>query len=287
MSVNLSMDCLRSFVAVVRLGSFSRAAEHIGRTSPAVSLQMEKLENQAGVTLFKKEGRNKTLTAAGAEFFEHARAILAQNDAAVRLSKANQVSGRVRLGIIQDLAEDFFPQALGSFSDQFQNIRIEVLVDRSQVLLELLERKKLDIVIAYKRESASRSQKLKSSEMIWLGRPGKDFSETQPVPIVLVEGPCLFRNAALAALTDAGLSWEVKLTSPSLACVAAAAEAGMGFAVRTPDLLNRKKDTLSAYAALPKLPDIDLLIYWEADNSDSAISKLLEYWIQEFESYRP
>lgn len=282
MSVNLNMDCLRSFVAVVELGSFSRAADHVARTAPAISLQMDRLQAQIGMTLFKKEGRRKVVTPAGTEFFEHAKAILVQNDAALQLAVTNKVSGLVRLGIIQDLAEDFFPQALNAFSEQFQNIRLEVLVERSRVLLDLLEQGKLDQVVAFRHSTSAGSTLLKSSEMIWLSKPGASFPLSKPIPIVLVEGPCLFRKAALKALGDAGMTWEIKLTSPSLACVAAAAEAGMGLVVRTTDLLKRKHDTLGRYPELPKLPSIDLYLYNRPKMSNPAVSELSNYWINSF-----
>lgn len=272
------MDCLRSFVAVVELGSFGRAADHVSRTAPAVSLQMDRLEAQVGITLFKKEGRKKVITTAGTEFFGHARAILFQNDAALQLAITNKVSGLVRLGIIQDLAEDFFPQALNAFSEQFQNIRIEVLVERSSILLDLLERGELDQVVAFHHSTSANSTRLKSSEMIWLGKPGASLDLSKPIPIVLVEGPCLFRKAAIKALGDAGLRWEIRLTSPSLACVAAAAEAGMGLAVRTTDLLNRKQHSLSSYFELPKLPSIDLHLYDRPEGTNPAVSELSKYW---------
>ena len=56
MNKNVNMDCLRSFMAVVELGGFSQAAERVGRTTSAISLQMKRLQTQIGAPLFKKEG---------------------------------------------------------------------------------------------------------------------------------------------------------------------------------------------------------------------------------------
>lgn len=284
MNINLNMDCLRSFVLIVELGSFSKAANHVGRSASAISLQMDRLQDQAGISLFKKEGRSRAITLAGTEFYEHARAILAQNDAALQIASAGQISGLVRLGIIQDFAEDFFPQALNAFSEQFQNIRIEVLVERSRVLLDQLEYGSLDQVIAFKHDTPVDTIFLRSSEMIWLEKPKSNLMTYEPIPIVLVEGPCLFRKAALDALGKAGLSWEIKLTSPSLACVAAAAEAGIGVAVRTGDLLMRKQGSLVQCNDLPKLPNIDLHLYNRPDTQNPAVDKLTEYWIHQLKA---
>lgn len=279
------MDCLRTFVAVAELGSFSLAADRVCRSASAISLQMDRLESQAGIPLFEKTGRHKTITPIGIEFFEHARAILAQNDAALQLASVNKVSGIVRLGVVQDIAEDFFPLALNSLSRQFQDIRIEVLVERSRVLLDLLEQDELDQVIAFRQEAEAVSTQLKSTQMIWLGKRGHSFDLSRPLPIVLVEGPCLFRTEALKSLGDAGLAWDVKLTSPSLACVTAAAEAGVGLAVRTTELLRRKQNTLSNFSKLPRLPKIDLCIYNRSNMTSPAADKLTNYWIEQLASF--
>ena len=62
--VTFDLDVLRSFVAGVDLGSFGRAADRLGRSTSAVSAQLKKLEEQAGVPLLRKEGRGLALTEA-------------------------------------------------------------------------------------------------------------------------------------------------------------------------------------------------------------------------------
>ncbi len=65
-----------------------------------------------------------------------------------------------------------------------------------------------------------------------------------------------FRTAALNALGQAGIPWEVTLTSPSLACVAAAAEAGLGVAVRTNEILNGRRPKLAQVKKYRHYPTI-------------------------------
>ncbi len=282
MMTNLNMDCLRSFVAVVELGNFSKAAERAGRTSPAISLQMNRLEGQIGTALFKKEGRSQVLTTTGREVLEHARAILTQNDAVLKITRSSQISGLVRMGVVQDIAESFFPTALSEFSEQFPNIRIQVLVDRSPVLVEGLKRGELDQVISYKQDTDATEIEINSPQMIWLEKAGSDISSKRPLPLVLVEGPCSFRKAALNALGQAGIPWEVTLTSPSLACVAAAAEAGLGVAVRTQEILNGRRPKLAQAKKLPVLPCHHMRIYNGANDTNLAIRKLTDFWLQQF-----
>lgn len=63
--LNLDIDVLRSFVTGFTLGSFAKAADKLGRSPAAVSLQMRKLEAQVGHTLFRKNGRGMVLTESG------------------------------------------------------------------------------------------------------------------------------------------------------------------------------------------------------------------------------
>ena len=285
MNKNVNMDCLRSFMAVVELGGFSQAAERVGRTTSAISLQMKRLQTQIGAPLFKKEGRNQVLTLMGREVLEHTRAILTQNDALLKVAQNNQISGVVKLGVVQDIAESFFPSALSDFSEQFPNIRIQVMVDRSIVLLDGLKRDELDQVIAFKQVTNIDSIDLRSPGMIWMEKAGSEISNKRPLPLVMVDGPCTFRTEALNALGRAGIPWEVTLTSPSLACVAAAAEAGLGVAVRTEDLLRRRHPKLAHATKLPPLPTHHLRIYNNANAPNLAIKKLTDFWVEQFDRF--
>ncbi|WP_426305782.1 LysR family transcriptional regulator [Acidovorax facilis] len=95
----LPLEPLRAFDLVVREGTFSAAAERLGLSQPAVSLQVRQLERRLGVRLLERVGRNVRPTAAGAELLQHVPAIAAALEAALRAvgSHASEVAGRVRL----------------------------------------------------------------------------------------------------------------------------------------------------------------------------------------------
>jgi len=77
---NLDMDVLRTLAVAMERGSFAQAAQRLGRSQSAVSLQMRKLEGQVGQTLFRKAGRGLALTEAGDVVLGYARRILELND---------------------------------------------------------------------------------------------------------------------------------------------------------------------------------------------------------------
>src|SRR5690242_12751474 len=97
-TLDLDLDVLRSFATGIELGSFARAADRLGRSPSAISLQLRKLEDQVGETLLRRDGRGLALTKAGETMLAYARRLLDLNDEAVTVLRGNAVTGRVRLG---------------------------------------------------------------------------------------------------------------------------------------------------------------------------------------------
>jgi len=112
---NLDMDLLRSLVALADLGTLKGAAERVGRTQAALSLQMRKLESQAGEALFRKDSRKLVLTEGGDVLLSYARRILALNDDAMQALGRSRVSGEVKFGSSQDFGEAWLPTVLAQF----------------------------------------------------------------------------------------------------------------------------------------------------------------------------
>src|SRR5260221_2891407 len=122
---NLNMDLLRTVAVAMELGSFARAAERLGRTPSAVSLQMRRLEAQLDRPLFRKQGRGLALTDAGDVVLSYARRILALNDEAVAAVTGIAVDGAVRLGGHQEFAEGRLPSGLAPFARSHPAVQIE------------------------------------------------------------------------------------------------------------------------------------------------------------------
>ena len=103
-STNLDMDILRTLVLARQLGGFGRAAERVGRSQPAVSQQLRRLEDQIGEPLFRKSGRGLVPTEAGEVLLSYARRMLDLNDEAVTALRGRALAGEVRLGLPADFA---------------------------------------------------------------------------------------------------------------------------------------------------------------------------------------
>ena len=251
---NLDLDVLRSLAAAIDLGGFSRAAQRLGRSQSAVSLQMQRLESQLGRPLFRKEGRRLALTDAGDTVLAYARRLLALNDEAVAAVRGVAIDGSVRLGVTQDLAEPALTPVLARFARAHPAVHVEIRIERGTLLLDHLANGRLDLVVLFTRASGEALTELPIS---WIASPDFVWDRAQPLPLVLFEAPCLFRQAGIEALDAAGIPWRIALTSPSLAGLWAAAAAGLGVGVRTGYGLPAG---LAAFAGLPALPSVGLQI---------------------------
>lgn len=257
---NLDMDALRSFVSGVHAKSFARAADRLGRSTSAVSAQLKKLEEQAGVPLLRKAGRGLALTDEGEVFLSYAKRLLDLNDEAVSAVRGLELSGWIRLGLQEDFGEAVLPQVLGRFARAHPNVRIEGRIGRNAELIDRTRSGQLDLALAWD-DGLSESERLASIPLCWLESAGEEQvwwpGDGEPLPLVALEAPCMLRSIACDVLDRAGLPWRIAFVSPSVGGLWAATAAGLGVALRTPIGLPAAVRQLDGEASgLPKLPSL-------------------------------
>lgn len=103
-AINLPTDLLRAFITVIDLGGYTRAGEALGRTQPAISLQMKRLEELLDAILITHEGRELKLTEQGEALAVYARQLLRLNDEAVAKLKGRSAQGLLRVGLPTDFS---------------------------------------------------------------------------------------------------------------------------------------------------------------------------------------
>ena len=112
----LDLDVLRTFVAIAETGSFTTAANAVFRTPSAVSMQIKKLEEILGRSVFARDARSVTLTTDGEILLGYARRMLAVNREAVSKFIIPDITGIVRLGSPDDFGERVLPNVLKRFA---------------------------------------------------------------------------------------------------------------------------------------------------------------------------
>jgi DNA-binding transcriptional LysR family regulator len=138
---NATLRQLKVFEAVARLLSFSRAAEELHQTQPAISTQVKKLEEHAGLPLFEQLGKKIFLTVAGAELLHFSRAIIQQFEAAEdAMAQFKGISGgRLNVAVIS-AGDYFFPRLLVEFAGRHHGVSLNFTVhNREELLVQLAD----------------------------------------------------------------------------------------------------------------------------------------------------
>ena len=273
-NINLEIDVLRTLATGIDLGSFAKAANRIGRSTSAVSAQIKKLEVQIGKPVLQKSGRGVVLTPTGEIVLAYARRLLALNDEACQAVSEPELAGKVRLGILEDFAEGVLTNVLGRFAQFNPKLHIQAGIARNAELLRQVESGKLDLALGWSGGALTPNMRqLARLQLCWIGNKGVAFSKKskQVISLAVLESPCPLKDLAIASLDKAGLPWRIAFTSPSLAGVWAAVNAGLGVTVRTRSSITA---SLQNVEGLPKLPSIDLALFLAEANPEPAVKKL-------------
>ena len=249
-------DLLQTLVAFADTGTLTQAAEHVGRTPSAVTAQMQRLEEQAGVRLFKAVGRGRALTNAGDRLVFHARQILAANKEAWLRVSASGAEEKIGLGVIQDIADQALTTALNRFVRAHGNMRIVLRVGRTAELSQELGAGRIDLMIALRHTEEQDEFATLRTPMRWLAaKDGLAVPYGRDLPIAVLDPPCSFRQAALNALEAHERSYRIAASSQSLAGISAAVRAGVAVTVRTKRWVGKDISTAPNALNLPPLPN--------------------------------
>jgi DNA-binding transcriptional LysR family regulator len=147
---HLNLDQLATFAKVVESGSFSAAAEKLGLTQPAVSLQVRQLEKRLGATLIERVGRKVRPTTAGSDLLTHVGLIDTAVAAAVASVKrhASDTVGHVRLGTDQTLTIFLLPPVLGALRKRYPGLEITVTTGNASDIARAVEENRIDLALA-------------------------------------------------------------------------------------------------------------------------------------------
>ena len=257
----LDLAVLRTLVAVVENGTLAAAALRVGRSESAVSLQLKKLEETLDASVFDRGSRKLVLTDTGATVLGYARRLLDLNDEALQAAGAHGIDGEVSLGVPQDFAETWLPTLIARFRRSHPGIKVNVSVDRSTSLQERAARGNVDVALVFADKRPASAIWSCRLPMAWIGPSDYVRQSGEAVLLAVFDPPCAFRNAATAALKRAKIKWSVAFTSPSLAGLWAAVDAGLGISVRTPAGLPPHLSILRETSGLPKLPTVMLAMH--------------------------
>lgn len=268
---DLDPSLLRAFVSIVDAGTFARAAARLNRTQSALSMQVKRLEDVVDATLFDRNNRPPTLTIAGEKLLAYAREIVAVNDAALESLRSDKLSGRVRLGLMEDFATFHLPRMLSKFRRLFPDVLIEVETGLTSEFKEMVGAR-FDAVIVMTPENGTEGEFLYRGKPLWGGAPGVDPVEHEVLHLALYRPGCFFRKWATEALDKAERRWHAQLIANSIGAVAAEVREGGCVSVFKDLTWPGGLCRLGCADGLPDLPNFELRLL-RAPSADRGAAK--------------
>lgn len=190
---------LQTFVTIAQSESFSRAAELLGYSQSAVTVQIRLLEAEMNVRLFDRMGKKTVLTAQGRQLLEYANLILQEvNQAKAAVSREEELHGPLHVGTLESLCFSKLPPILAYFREHFPRVPIKVTTGSPKELIGMMERNQLDLIyfLDRPRSSSCWNKELEVREPIvfvsspdsrLVGRKGLEVEELLEEPFFLTE----------------------------------------------------------------------------------------------------
>lgn len=282
----LDLEVLRTFVAIAETGSFTMAANAVFRTPSAVSMQIKKLEDILGVSVFVRDARSVSMTRDGEMLLGYARRLLALNREAVAKFIMPDISGVVRLGSPDDYGERVLPNVLKRFARSHPSIAVDVTIDMSGNLRRRMTERMLDITLVTACHNIpSEAEVLLTEPIVWAGARGGSAHLREPLPVSLWEEGCVWRANALEALGREGRDYRVAYMSAHTAGQRAAILADLAVAPLPKSFIGDEIVALGPQEGLPTLSNYNLAMIVAPDAS-APILAAADHIRATFEAFR-
>ncbi|MDE1175902.1 MAG: LysR substrate-binding domain-containing protein [Edaphobacter sp.] len=271
--MNLDLDTLRTFSAAHDLGGLAQAAERLGRTPSAISLQMKRLQDDVGVALFRKRGRGLALTEAGEVALQYARRILALNDELLETMQGASVAGHIRIGCTMDLSS-MLPAVLSRFTALYPQMQVELRIEGNAALAEATERSQIDLSVVLGHEERAAATKVGEVELVWISAENYVPQTGQALPLAALGPRCIFRRRAIEQLDEKAMAYRIAANSPSLDGLWLALLGGLGVTARTALNLPQGLVWGRSLHDLPALGTLPVTLHRSAASSGVAMDRM-------------
>jgi DNA-binding transcriptional LysR family regulator len=250
----LDTDQLRSFLAIVDSGSYTRAAERVHKTQSAVSMHIRRLEEQLGCALFVKHGRGARLTAEGERLIEFARRIIQVEAGAMAAVSRKGLRGAVRLGIPDDYAESFLAEILSRFNRRHPLVEVCVVCEASLELAAQVAAGALELALVTDHSGFHDFELLREEPLAWAAAERFRIEDGAPIPLALGSATCIWRRAAEDALAGATRSTRGLFFSKNFTAIGTVVRAGLAATILPASMVGGGLRRLGRSEGLPDLP---------------------------------
>src|SRR5260221_6138556 len=260
--VNIPTELLRTLVAVVDLRSFTKAAQSLGVTQPAVSAQIKRLQSLLGADLIDKSAPGVSLTSSGELVVNYARRLLSINDQILDLAGPRLSAKTIRIGATGDITGAGVAAGIASVRLSQPDLRFQIYTSKVAALLSDLGEGMTELAIWASTTGPSQDTRYFWTEpLVWVHAPATVIDPAGPVPLVSFGEDSLLGRVAMNVLSQAGLSCEKTFSAFSLIALANAIAAGFGVMALPRSRAGLPGISVWENAPLPALPDIFCGLY--------------------------
>lgn len=260
----LDLDALRAFLAIADRGGVSAAADRIGRTPAAVSMQLKKLETVLGATLFSRPNassadggrRGMRLTPAGERLLGPARRMLDLEAEALAAFRPGALTGEARLGLIDDFSGVALSEVLSAFARTHPDVTVTVALGPSATLAAKLDAGVLDLALIAPGgpiEWRDADRVATEEPLVWFGALGGSAHLREPTPIAVASEDCAWRHRTIEAFARVSRRYRVAYTSDTYAGQRAAVSADLAIAPLPRSVAGAELTEIPPSAGLPEL----------------------------------
>jgi DNA-binding transcriptional LysR family regulator len=257
----MDTDLLRAFVTVAECQGFSAAGKVLFRTQSAMSLQIKRLEDQMGQTLFERTSRSVLLTASGERLLPYARHMLKLEDEA-KDALGRLTSGEcIRFGTSEEQATTYLCELLPQFAKRFPLVQLEIRCDISENLVKQFHAGLLDVVLSVRHAPTQSGHLLGCEPMVWVIADDQTLDAWDTLPLALNPEGCIFRAHALSALGRADRRWELRYISQSPAGINLPVQHNLAVTVKTPRSVPQGCRVIGEAEGLPPLGQVEIELH--------------------------
>lgn len=273
--MELQIDLLKTFLAVIDTGGFTKASQIVHRTQSAISMQIKRLEDAIGQPLFERIGRSFKLTSEGEALVPYARRLLKLHEETVAAMAKPEIVGTVRIGIIDDYALRFLPNILSRFAAAYPSVQVTVRCEPTSLLVPALAKGELDLALVNGTDKDG--EIIMHDPAVWVTSAKHLTHEEEPLPLAVFHAECVFRKWSMEALDSVNRAYRVAYQSPSVAGIIATVSAGLAVSILLASVVPDEFRVLGKAEGFPDLPTAKIVIKHAPGSSSDAVDCMAQY----------
>ena len=272
---NLDIDLMKTFLAIADTGNFTRAAERVNKTQPAVSMQMKRLEELLGRPLFARDGRASRFTPDGDRLIEYARRLASINDEVVSAFTKPELTGTLRFGTPDDYADHILPEILARFARTHPLVTVDVECLSSTELFERTRRGEIDLALVTFGCDIITDLPVRREALVWVTSPRHNVHLLDILPVASPH--CEWRKAVLDALDSRQRKYRIAYSSSNSNAISAAVTTGLAVGAVPEMCVRPGMRVLGERDGFPPLGSFDIGLVRKPGRGNSATDALARH----------